>query len=421
VTLQKNLDFLYGLQRFGIKLGLENIRELLERLGHPETVLPVVQVAGTNGKGSVCATLAEILGQAGYRVGLYTSPHLQSFTERIRVAGRPIAPAIVNDLIAEIRQVGVGLPTTFFEFTTAMALLNFARQKVDLAILEVGMGGRLDATSVVHPRLGIITPISFDHTEHLGATLTAIAGEKAGILKEKLPVVIAEQEPEALAALLQEAQRCNSPVYLSGRDFHYHASAPDLSFAGLGVTVDGLRPALEGRHQHGNMSVALAAAALLRKQGWAITDSALRAGVERVSWPGRLEWWRGTRAVLLDGAHNPAGARVLADYLAGLRCPTIHWVVGVKGDKPVAEILAPILPQVAHIYAVPLPVEAFCPPAQIVACAEAGGVPGSIYDSCAEGLGMAVARRQQDDIVLVAGSLFLVAAARDYLVAQEEI
>jgi dihydrofolate synthase / folylpolyglutamate synthase len=421
VTLQKSLDFLYGLQRFGIKLGLENIRTFLQRLGHPQADLAVVQVAGTNGKGSVCASLAEILGQAGHRVGLYTSPHLQSFTERIRIAGQPIAPEIASELIIEIRQVAAGLPLTFFEFTTAMALLHFQRQKVDLAILEVGMGGRLDATSVVHPHLGIITPVSFDHTEHLGSTLAAIAAEKAGILKEQMPVVIAEQAPEVLPVLLAEAQRLGSPVCLSGRDFHHWpASAGGFSFSGPGMSLDALVPGLEGLHQHGNMSVALAAASLLRRQGWSISDDAMRAGVERVCWPGRLEWWRGRRTILLDGAHNPAGAKVLAEYLAGLRGTAIHWVVGVKGDKPLGEILAPVLPLVAHLYAVPLPVESCCPPAEIVACGKAGGVSGSIHDSCAEGLQSALARRQRDDVVLVAGSLFLVAAARDYLMAQKE-
>jgi dihydrofolate synthase / folylpolyglutamate synthase len=420
VTLQKNLDFLFGLQRFGIKLGLENIRALLERLGSPQAAFPIVQVAGTNGKGSVCAALAEILRQAGYRVGLYTSPHLQSFTERIRVDGQPIAPETASALIAEIRREAAGMPTTFFEFTTAMALLYYARQKVDLAILEVGMGGRLDATSAVHPSLGIITPISFDHTEHLGATLAAIAAEKAGILKERMAVVIAGQTPEVLTVLQREAQRCHNPVWLSGRDFHGHPADDGFSFSGPGVTLEGLRPGLVGRHQYGNMSVALAAAVLLRGQGWAIGDGALRAGVEEVSWPGRLEWWGGNRAILLDGAHNPAGAKVLAEYLEGLRCPTITWVVGLKGDKPVAEILAPVLPWVAHLHAVPLPIEDFRPPEQIVACGLAGGVPGTAYSSCAEGLRMALAKRQRGDVVLVAGSLFLVAAARDYLLVQKE-
>jgi dihydrofolate synthase/folylpolyglutamate synthase len=419
VNLQKNLDFLYGLQRFGIKLGLENIRELLERLGRPQATMPIVQVAGTNGKGSVCATLAEILCQAGYRVGLYTSPHLQSFTERIRIDGRPISPDDASELINEIRQVAAGLPSTFFEFTTAMALLHFQRQRVDFAILEVGMGGRLDATSVVHPHLAIITPISFDHTEHLGTTLTAIASEKAGILKEQVPVVVAEQAPEALQALLGQAQRCNSNVCLAGRDFHYYPAAPGFSFIGPGLQLNKLRPGLEGRHQHGNLSVALAGAAQLRAQGWPISEDALRAGVEQVSWPGRLEWWRGKNYILLDGAHNPAGAKVLAEYLEELACP-IHWVVGVKGDKPLSELLAPILPRIAHVYAVPLPIAPFCPPAEIACCAAAGGVSASSHCSCTQGLQLALSNRQQDEVVLVAGSLFLVAAARDYLLAQEE-
>ncbi|MEJ2200371.1 MAG: bifunctional folylpolyglutamate synthase/dihydrofolate synthase, partial [Desulfuromonadaceae bacterium] len=200
----QSLDYLYGLQRFGIKLGLDNIRELLNRLGHPERGYGVIHVAGSNGKGSVCAGLASILLAAGYRVGLYTSPHLHSFTERIQVSGRFISEEQVVQYTEELRRLSADVPATFFEFTTAMALLHFDCEGVDFAILEVGLGGRLDATNAVTaPLLSVITPVCLDHTAHLGAELGLIAAEKGGIIKPGVPLVLGRQEPEALAVLLE--------------------------------------------------------------------------------------------------------------------------------------------------------------------------------------------------------------------------
>ncbi|HEY7746173.1 MAG TPA: folylpolyglutamate synthase/dihydrofolate synthase family protein [Desulfuromonadales bacterium] len=416
---RESLDYLYGLQRFGIKLGLENIRTLLTRLGHPERDLGILHIGGSNGKGSVASTLAEILVQAGYRVGLYTSPHLHSFTERIRVNGAAIAEDEVARLVAEIRSVTEGVPATFFEFTTALALLHFHRRLVDFVVLEVGMGGRLDATNAVTPRLSVITPICRDHAEHLGGTLAAIAAEKGGIIKPGVPLVLGRQEPEALEVLLARAQQLAAPVLLCGRDFAPLPASGGFSYRGPGMELAELQPGLAGVHQHDNLSVALAAAGLLRGQGVDLPEAALRRGVAQVRWPGRLEWWDGGRQVLLDGAHNEGGAKVLAAYLATLGVDGIRWVVGLKGDKRPDDILGPLLPLVTALYCTVPAAESAVPPEELRRRGEAAGLAGSVHATPAAAVAAALADRRGGEIVLVAGSLFLVAAAREYLLNQE--
>jgi dihydrofolate synthase/folylpolyglutamate synthase len=419
VGYRESLDYLYGLQRFGIKLGLENIRTLLTRLGHPERDFDILHVGGTNGKGSVAATLAEILVRAGYRVGLYTSPHLHSFTERIRVNGSAIAEDEVAQLVAEIRSVADGVPATFFEFTTALALLHFRRRQVDFVVLEVGMGGRLDATNAVTPRLSVITPICRDHAEHLGGNLAAIAAEKGGIIKPGVPLVLGRQEPEALEVLLTRAQQLAAPVLLCGRDFAPLPAAGGFSYRGSGLELAELQPGLAGAHQHDNLSVALAAAGLLRGQGVDLPEAALRAGVAQVHWPGRLEWWEGRRQVLLDGAHNEGGAKVLAAYLATLGAEGIRWVVALKEDKRPDDILGPLLPLVSALYCTVPAAESAVPAEELRRRGEATGLTVSVHATPAAAVAAALADRRGDEIVLVAGSLFLVAAAREYLLNQE--
>jgi dihydrofolate synthase/folylpolyglutamate synthase len=419
VNYRESLDYLYGLQRFGIKLGLENIRTLLERCGHPERGYGIIHVAGTNGKGSVSAALAAILQHAGYRTGLYTSPHLHSFTERIRVDGDAIAEDEVARITILLRSLAEGVPATFFEFTTAMALLHFQQRQVDFAILEVGMGGRLDATNAVNPRLCVITPICFDHAEHLGDNLAAIAREKGGIIKEKVPVIVGRQEPEALEVLMEEARSRHSSLFLCGRDFSPDGGPDGFGFHGMGLELSGLRPGLLGAHQQENLSLALAAAAVLRLQGAGIPGAALREGIERVRWPGRLEWWGGRREVLIDGAHNEGGARVLAAYLSSLPITGVRWVAGIKGIRPIRDILGPLLPHVSALYCTRPPVEESVDPELLAEQGAAAGVPAEAYETPEAALAAALRDRRRDEIVLVAGSLFLAAAAREFLQNQE--
>lgn len=417
VEYQESLDFLFGLQRFGIKLGLDNIRALLDRLGRPESACRLVHVAGTNGKGSVCVTLASILGRCGLRTGLYTSPHLQDFSERIRVDGVPIAPRDVVALTCELRAASAGLQPTFFEFTTAMALLHFQRSGVEVAVLEVGMGGRLDATNVVSPQVTAITPVSLDHQAHLGADLAAIAAEKGGIVKPGIPLILGRQ-PEAAQAVLNElARQRQAPLRRIDMDFRIEGEGR-LRYVGPHLDLDDLELALPGVHQRDNLAVALAAIGELRGQGLALDAAAIRSGVREVRWPGRLEW-RMDGQLLLDGAHNGAGAAALANYLQSLNKTGIHLVIGIKGDKQAEAILAPLLPLARKLYCTVPPVEEAVSPTVLAELAADAGRPASIHATPAAALAAAMAARPGEEIVVVAGSLFLVAAVRELLAGGE--
>lgn len=409
---QASLDYLYSLQYFGIKLGLENTAHLLDRLGNPQDALRIVHIAGTNGKGSTAAALTSILLQAGIPVGLYTSPHLHSFTERVQINGSPVGEDMVAEVIEEIRPIADELGSTFFEFATALALCCFQRSGVEWAVLEVGMGGRLDATNVVLPELTLITSIDLDHAEHLGASLDAVAAEKAGILKPRVAVVTAHQPAAAAQVIRARAEELQAPLYSCGEAFSWQANRETFDYIGLRQSLTGLQPGLEGVHQLENLSLALAAAELLRGRGLDISPANLRSGIAVVRWPGRLEWFGN---ILLDGAHNPSGAAALAGYLAKQGVADVRWVAGFKADKAYQEILAPLLPGTGRLYACAPPVEAAVPPQCVVDCARAAGVSAEVCDSPDEALRRALADTGEDGVVLVAGSLFLVAAVRQRL------
>ncbi|MBE0500677.1 MAG: bifunctional folylpolyglutamate synthase/dihydrofolate synthase [Desulfuromonadales bacterium] len=415
MTGRESLDYLYGLQTFGIKLGLDNIRTLHVRLDSPSSLYKTVLVAGTNGKGSTASALAEMLRQGGVKTGLYTSPHLHCFTERIRIDGTPVDFEILEPLIEDIRLIGRDLPLTFFEFTTALALETFRRNRVEVAVLEVGMGGRLDATNVVSPVLSIITPIAFDHQAHLGSTLEAIAAEKAGIMREGVPVVISRQLPTVLAVLLSAAANAGADPVVDGVDFTSSFDGETMHYQGLDTDLDSLQTALAGVHQQQNMAVALAAAEILRRQGVALDNVNLADGVAKVFWPGRLEWVGSDQRILLDGAHNGAGAEVLAAYLAAGGYHRIHWLVGMKRDKAMLDILQPLLGFVVTLYCVEPPIEEPLLAADLVRAGGEAGLPTVACQDVEHGLRAARLACSDHEIVLVAGSLFLVAAAREIL------
>ncbi|HEX2113499.1 MAG TPA: folylpolyglutamate synthase/dihydrofolate synthase family protein, partial [Alphaproteobacteria bacterium] len=305
-------------------LSLDRIRRLLAALGDPQDRLPpVVHVAGTNGKGSTVAYVRAIAEAAGYRVHVYTSPHLVRFNERIRVAGKLIEDGALVPILEEVEAVNGGEPITFFEVTTAAAFLAFSRNAADLVVLEVGLGGRLDATNLVRrPAVSCITPISFDHMQYLGDTLAKIAAEKAGIMKRGVPVVIGPQPDEVWAVLREHAKASNAKPFEIDRDWRIIARSDGFRYEGKSV-IDLPLPGLPGRHQVANAGIATAATEHLREAGMAIPDQALADGLVRVDWPARLQ--RLTRGPLLrlmrpdselylDGGHNEGGATALADW-----------------------------------------------------------------------------------------------------------
>jgi dihydrofolate synthase/folylpolyglutamate synthase len=339
MTYSSAVAYLYRLQKHGIKLGLETMTALTACLGMPQNRYRTLHIAGTNGKGSTAAMAAAILQAAGYRVGLYTSPHLVDFRERIRVNGEMIAESQVAQLTEKLQALcPPDLAPTFFEYTTAMAFQHFADSGIDVAVLEVGLGGRFDATNVVTPMACAITTIALDHQAYLGSTLSSIAFEKAGIIKPGVPVVLGRLDDDAWRTIEQVARERQAPVFRIGEHFHSDGEeSQQFSYGGVGMRYDGLTCVLAGRHQLDNAACALALLEAAAPQGIVITSEAARTGLQAVSWAGRLEVVDRRPTILLDGAHNPAAATALADFL--IRADRLHpsrpviLVLGMMRDK----------------------------------------------------------------------------------------
>ena len=340
---------LRGGERVGMRPGLERIEALLDAVGRPEQAFTIVQVGGTNGKGSISAMLAAILQAAGRRVGLYTSPHLRHYRERIRVDGRPISESDFVDGVEALGTLIARLDVTVFEAGTALALDHFCRARVDVAVLEVGLGGRLDATTVGTPRVEVIGPIDYDHQHELGDTLTLIAAEKAAIIRSGV-AFSAPQDPEAAAVLDRRAAEVGVPLLRAGRELHavplgFTLEAQRLDLAGPGWHLADVACGLLGVFQPGN---ALLAAAAARELG--ADAAAIRAGLRGARWPGRFQIFRRDPLVILDGAHNPAGARALAASLqAYFPGRPVTFVVGILTDKDAGGILAALRPLTARV------------------------------------------------------------------------
>ena len=402
---------LHGLHPRLIDLSLDRLLALLGKLGDPQRRLPpVIHVAGTNGKGSTCAFLRAMAEAAGQRVHVYTSPHLVRFNERIRIAGHLVADDALYDAMDHVERVNAGAPITVFEVITAVAFHLFAQTPADLCVLEVGLGGRGDATNVIRaPAACAITAISLDHRELLGDSLTAIAGEKAGIMKPGVPVAIGMQPPEALAVLRAEAERIGARMLLRDRDWHVHAHGGGFRYTDARGALVLPPPSLPGAHQWDNAGVAIAA---LHAAGPGVPDHALAAGVAQAEWPARLQRLHGTLARLLppgwelwlDGGHNPGAGLVLGEHLAGWADRPVHLVVGMKQAKDSAEFLRPLLPHARTVWAVAEPDQHLAMPvAAIVAASGDVAHPGP---RVADAL-RAIAREAEPARVLICGSLYL--------------
>lgn len=411
MDFQQSLDYLYGLNRFGIKLGLENMQALMRCLPELQPDSPCVHVAGTNGKGSVSALLSEILKHSGLRVGLYTSPHLHCFTERIRIDGQPVSRDDVARLVTFLRQVGEGIPLTFFEMTTALALLAFRQLNVDVAVVETGLGGRLDATNVLSPRLSLVTPVSFDHQQHLGSSLVQIAAEKAGIIKPHTPLIAGRQQPEVAALLERVARQQQAPMWIAGRDYHWSGTQQNLTVVAGQQVFSGLELALCGEHQLDNYAQAVAAACHLKEEGLPIRAAAVANAGKTTRWPGRLEWW-GEPRMLLDAAHNAAGAACLADYLRQRQIDGVRLVFALTGERRAEEVLEPLRGLVRALFVVPVPEVSCVSPQQIADWAQSRGMPAQAFPSIGAGLSAALDDSGAPAPVVVSGSIYLVAAVR---------
>jgi dihydrofolate synthase/folylpolyglutamate synthase len=407
------LAYLYSLEKFGIVFGLENIQWILDSIGNPHESLKTVHIGGTNGKGSVAAMLSHILRAGGFRVGKYTSPHLVSFTERVTVNEEEITETEVAELSGYIRrQVENNDPQrtfTFFDFTTALAFEYFRRKHVDIALVEVGLGGRLDSTNVVNPLISIITNVTFDHMDYLGSDILRIAEEKAGIIKRGVPVVTGARN--APQRIIEDAGRnSDSPVYLMGRDFSYEKKGTQhMSYSGLSARLDDVFVNLKGDHQLANAATALCTAELLSSFGFPVDQKGFCTGLSRVTWPGRLEIVREKPVVILDGAHNVDGIRALASFLKS-QFPDRRKVLvfGVMGDKEFEKMLGEILPQVDEtIFTAPKNDRALSPESMQKFAPKA-----FVADDVTWALKKAKSVSTEKDVVIITGSLYLVGESR---------
>ena len=397
---------LRGGERAGMRPGLERIEAMLDAIGRPEQAFTIVQVGGTNGKGSISAMLAAILQAAGRRVGLYTSPHLAHYRERIRVDGRPISESDFVDGVDALGTLITRLDLTVFEAGTALALDHFCRERVDVAVLEVGLGGRLDATTVGKPRVVVLGPIDYDHQHELGDTLGLIAAEKAAIIRSGV-AFSARQHPEAEAVITRRAAEAGVPLSLEGRDLRvtpldFTLEAQRLHLEGPDWRIPDVACGLLGVYQPGN---ALLAAAAARELG--ADEGAIRAGLRGARWPGRFQIFRRDPLVILDGAHNPAGARALAASLhAYFPGRPVTVVIGVLADKDAGGILAALRPLAARVILTASANPRAAPPDALRALLPAGARVDTAR-SPQDALTMAIAEDPRG-IVCVAGSLSLI-------------
>lgn len=410
---------LAGLSQAGMRMGLPRMKAFLARLGDPHLAYPTIHVGGTNGKGSVCRMVASMLEAQGYKVGVTTSPHLQDVNERIRIGATPISDAAFADLLETIDRERVAwaaaelppderFPLTYFEFLIAAAFLHFARERVDVGVIEVGMGGRLDATNIVSPIVTAIVTVGLDHTEHLGTDHASIAGEKAGILKPGVPVVVGPLTHEAMAVVRSVAVERGAPIAAFGEDFHGSGAAGAFDYRRGATLRGGLEVGLAGDHQVVNAAVALRIVEGL-PDTLRVDEAAMRVGLRAARNRGRLEWL--APDLLVDGAHNPDGATVLAGFLARLpRDVRRTLVLGGGTDKDVRSVAWTLAPQFDHVYTTACAHTKARSPADVAAELEGLPIPVRPAGPLEDALALA---RSEGGLVVVAGSLYLVGAVRD--------
>ncbi len=417
MTYPEALKALYDLQKFGIKFGLSKTANLLKAFGDPHRGMRFIHIAGTNGKGSAAAMASSILAQSGLKIGLYTSPHLVRFTERFRINDREMSRETAAGLCSEILAAfDPHEPPTFFEAVTAMALVHFAREKVDMAVMEVGMGGRLDSTNVIDPLVTMITNVSLEHQQYLGKRLSDIAGEKGGIVKAGVELVTGVTQPSVIQRIETICRDNDARMIRLGRDVHYRNTPSGLSYAGTSRRLRRLKLGLPGRFQGRNAALALALLEVLEKKGFRLSEDHIRQGLARVCWPGRMQLISSRPSLLVDGGHNPSALKVLADAIPRTFsfCRLIL-VIGVMGDKDIPSIMKEIVPLADYvIYTRPVYARAASPETLQRAAAQLGK-PGEIAGTLSQALDRANQIADAEDLILVSGSLFTAGEALSLL------
>ncbi|MEG4073770.1 folylpolyglutamate synthase/dihydrofolate synthase family protein [Microcoleus sp. Pol14C2] len=405
-------SILQSYQHFGVHLGLERIKQLLEKLDNPHQKVPIIHIAGTNGKGSVCAYLSSVLTEAGYRVGRYTSPHLIDWTERICINQKPISPTELQQCLERVvaaTENNTETPTQF-EIITAAAWLYFAEQKADIAVIETGLGGRLDATNVCEtPLASVITSISLDHWQILGPTVADIAGEKAGILKPKCPAVIGELPESARIVVEKRIQELDCPATWVKPAIDLGQGFAEYQLNQNAVKIKYQLPLL-GKFQLMNSAIAIATLQILQNQGWQISPTAIENGIAKTQWPGRLQQttWK-NRNILIDGAHNPAAAIALREYVDNINSSQpINWVIGILATKDCDDILKALLKKGDRLYLVPVPDHNSSSPAELATLAQIICPELTLCQAFSDLTTALDAAVTGDNLTILCGSLYLV-------------
>ncbi|HBH61202.1 MAG TPA: bifunctional folylpolyglutamate synthase/dihydrofolate synthase [Nitrospiraceae bacterium] len=427
------LNYLYGLQKHGIKLGLTNIRELMNMLGRPQDSFRSIHIAGTNGKGSTATAVSSILMKSGLRVGLFTSPHLVSFTERIRINDRCIAESDVIEIAHRLRTEvsATDLNPTFFEIVTAMAFYYFSCNNVDWAVVETGMGGRLDATNVLHPEVTVITNIGIDHCEFLGNSISDITYEKGGIIKSGVPLVTASRNEDVIKQLSGIAYQRNSEIHIYDRDFR--GNIIEIDDRHISVDYEGYRNyrkltvPLSGEYQLYNMCTAIRVCEILREKGLPISDLPIKSGLEDINLQGRLEWVSQNPPILIDCAHNPDAARSLAVSVTRLFSDKkIILIAGIMSDKDIMGILLQIAPLAVTVILTAAKCERAALPEKLkkvmsdIYGSGANPQPSSVTETgtVREALDLARSLCGKDHIILVTGSFYITGEVKEILGAE---
>jgi dihydrofolate synthase/folylpolyglutamate synthase len=425
MTYSKTLEYLYNklpmFSRIGsdaIKKDLTNTLLICETLGNPQNKFKSIHIAGTNGKGSVSHTLAAVFQTAGYKTGLYTSPHLYDFRERIKVNGSMVPQQFVIDFTERVKSLIENIQPSFFEITVAMAFEYFTQQKVDVAIIETGLGGRLDSTNIIMPELSIITNISYDHINILGSTLEEIAGEKAGIIKQNIPVIIGERKKETEKVFIEKAKEKNAPLSFAEDLFEITKAEPQLQHLKLSArnknTQEDIELSLDlpGIYQAKNMTTVLASVEILKQKNWALNNGAIFEAVQNIKkltgLHGRWEVIQNHPTVVLEVAHNEDGIRQMLHHLELLKFNQLHLIFGLVKDKEFNKVLE-LLPKNANYYFTQAHIPRALPGNQLQDEAKKSGLEGTVYENVNLARDSALKKAAPDDLIIICGSIFLVA------------
>lgn len=413
MTYKQALNYLYGLQKYGVKFGLSKTSNLMKKMGNPHKGQNYIHIAGTNGKGSVSAMVESVLMKSGLKVGFYSSPHLVRFTERFRINRKEISKKKVVELTEEIKSIiNPAEPPTYFEATTAMAMAYFARENTDIAIMEVGMGGRLDATNIIKPLVSAITNISLEHQSFLGNTLVEIAGEKAGIIKKGVNTIAAATQPKVSGIFREICAERKAPFFQVGKDIRYRDSENGFNYYGLNRKIRNINLLLKGEFQHRNTTLAIGILELLEKKGYKFEDKNIKNGVEETTWTGRIQVLSEKPLIVVDGAHNPGAAQVLVKAVKNdFSYKRLILVLGVMMDKDISSIVKEIAGMADHVVCSSPEYFRSASPEELQRVVSKYSKKTEIIKSLPEAILKAGKIAKPDDMILITGSLFTVGEA----------